>query len=231
MHGLSQLLTHHHGESKAISSSSTSSSSSSGLSSDDNPIVKCGRRVSRGSVSSTYSYGPSGGGSHGSSSHDSSLSNHGALFKSHKTSNHSIYHTIHGFAQHHHHTRHSSQQQQQQSNNQHHLHQNIHFTYGKGGSSPSPTSPSPTGGESDQKPPHHHHHHSIQEMIKHFGRRLGHIRRQSECNETPKKKGDDFRNRSQSLDGSTRYHTILDADCETTYRIYDSILRQGNFAS
>lgn len=65
-------------------------------------------------------------------------------------------------------------------------------------------------------------------MIRHFGRRLGHIRRQSECQDPPRKKEEDFRNRSQSLDGGARYPNLRDADCETTYRIYESILRQGN---
>jgi hypothetical protein len=90
----------------------------------------------------------------------------------------------------------------------------------------SPTSPSPTNEHEKQ-----HHHHGIQEMIRHFGRRLGHIRRQSESHESPKRCEEDFRNRSQSLDGGARHHHPAhpqDTDCETTYRIYESILRQGN---
>ncbi|EZA59447.1 hypothetical protein X777_00290 [Ooceraea biroi] len=119
------------------------------------------------------------------------------------SSNHqSLYHTIHGnghpFHHHHHHRTASSDKA-------------------------SSTSPSPTNEHEKQ-----HHHHSIQEMIRHFGRRLGHIRRQSESHETPKKREEDFRNRSQSLDGSARHPVNpRDADCETTYRIYESILRQG----
>ena len=54
------------------------------------------------------------------------------------------------------------------------------------------------------------------------------MRRQSECQDPPRKKEEDFRNRSQSLDGGVRYPNLRDADCETTYRIYESILRQGN---
>lgn len=91
-----------------------------------------------------------------------------------------------------------------------------------------PFSSSPTNIDHEkQQQQHHHNHHSIQEMIKHLGKRLGHIRRQSECQESPKKREEDFRNRSQSLDGAVK-HPTFDVDCETTYKIYESILRQGN---
>ena len=63
-------------------------------------------------------------------------------------------------------------------------------------------------------------------MMRHFSRRLGHIRRQSDSEERQNKQ-DDFRTRSQSLDGTTKHHVPFDFDCETTYRIYESILRQG----
>jgi hypothetical protein len=68
-------------------------------------------------------------------------------------------------------------------------------------------------------------------MIRQFGKRIGHIRRQSECEESPCNVTDKFRNRSQSLDSQNIYkHDIeipFDSDCETTYRIYESILHQG----
>lgn len=76
----------------------------------------------------------------------------------------------------------------------------------------------------------------FQEMIRQFGKKLGHFRRQSEsCQDSPSPKaenhGDDFRNRSLSLDGRTaakrRLPVPFESDCETTYRIYESILRQG----
>ena len=71
---------------------------------------------------------------------------------------------------------------------------------------------------------------ALHEMIRQFGKRLGHIRRQSECQESLNKHtNEDFRNRSQSLDGQTISKSPIpfDSDCETTYRIYESILRQG----
>ncbi|OXU22134.1 hypothetical protein TSAR_000677 [Trichomalopsis sarcophagae] len=71
----------------------------------------------------------------------------------------------------------------------------------------------------------------LQEMIRQFGKRLGYIRRQSECQENSNNHSDDFRNRSQSLDSQTiikHQSSTLDSDCETTYRIYESILRQGH---
>lgn len=68
-------------------------------------------------------------------------------------------------------------------------------------------------------------------MIRQFGKRLGHISRQSESQDPSSKPSDDFRNRSQSLDGQTvikhKTPNSFYPDCETTYRIYESILRQG----
>lgn len=223
MHGISHLLSHHHhgtdngGDTKSsISSSSVSSdirnqdtrflqellNQKQQQQQHDSRLYLHERHVSRGSVSSAHSYGSSSYGS----SYGSNSSNHQP----------SVYHTIHGNIHHHslHHYHH------------HHHQQPYHHRAASTGKA-SPTSPSPTN-EQEKQP---HHHHSIQEMIRHFGRRLGHIRRQSESHESPKKRGEDFRNRSQSLDGSARHHptTVLqEADCETTYRIYESILRQGN---
>lgn len=216
MHGISHLLSHH-ADNGDTRSSISSASSSDPRSQDtrllqellsqkqDGKLYLHERHVSRSSVSSAYSYGSSSYGS----SHGSNSSNHGGAHY------HSVYHTVHGNVgnQHHHH-----------QSLPHYQHQSHHQVTGSGKASP--TSPSPTN--EHEKQHHHHHHHSIQEMIRHFGRRLGHIRRQSECHESPnKKREEDFRNRSQSLDGS-RPVGLQEADCETTYRIYESILRQGN---
>lgn len=221
MHGLSHLLSHHSSDNGSGSKSSDSSTSSDARhydtrflqellnqKQDSKLYLNNERHVSRGSVSSAYSYGSSPYGS----SHGSNSSNHGA------NHHHSVYHTIHGNGHHHHHPLH----------HYHHHYQHHHQAMSSGKASP--TSPSPTN-EHEKQQHHHHHHHSIQEMIRHFGRRLGHIRRQSECHESPKKREEDFRNRSQSLDGSSARHSAVglqDTDCETTYRIYESILRQGN---
>lgn len=67
-------------------------------------------------------------------------------------------------------------------------------------------------------------------MIRQLGKKLNHVRRQSECQEGSNNLIEDFRNRSQSLDSQiiTKHLPVpLDFDCETTYRIYESILRQG----
>ncbi|KOC69682.1 hypothetical protein WH47_07869, partial [Habropoda laboriosa] len=229
MHGISHLLSHHgshNGDARTVVHHDDSKGSAiSDSRQHDTKILQellnhkhIQRRISRGSVSSTYSYGSST--SYGSS-HGSNSSNHSSSLH-HSVHNHSVYHTIHGSSHHHqsvhhhhplHHMHHVNQQQQQQ---QHHHQVNSDRA--------SPTSPSPTG---DHEKHHHHNHYSIQEMIRHFGRRLGHIRRQSECQDPPRKKEEDFRNRSQSLDGGARHLSLRDADCETTYKIYESILRQG----
>lgn len=228
MHGINHLLSHHgshngdtrptaaaaqpHQEQKCSSASDTRQQNTKILQEllSQKHIQK---RISRGSVSSTYSYGSST--SYGSS-HGSSSSNHSSSLY-HGAHNHSVYHTIHG----------NSHYMHQTNHHHHHPLQHIHQMHQTNSGRASPTSPSPTG---DQEKHHHqhHHHYSIQEMIRHFGRRLGHIRRQSECQDPPRKKEEDFRNRSQSLDGGARHPSLRDADCETTYRIYESILRQGN---
>lgn len=213
MHGISHLLSHHSGSDNGDDTRSTISSASSDIRNQDTKFLQelltnhkqhdtssklylHERHVSRGSVSSAYSYGSS---SYGSSYGSNSSNYHQSAYMIHGNSHH--HHLLH-----HHH---------------HHLHHRAANSSGKA----SPTSPSPTNEHEKQ----HHHHHGIQEMIRHFGRRLGHIRRQSESHESPKKWEDDFRNRSQSLDGGGRHLAHpQDADCETTYRIYESILRQGN---
>ena len=221
MHGISQLLSHHGSHNGDARTSHQNQELKSLTVADarqnearflhellNQKYIQ--KRVSRGSVSSTYSYGSS---TSYSSSHGSNSSNHSSSLNNH----HSVYHTLHG-GSHHHQTGH-----QHYHHPLHHV-QQIQQQYQSNNGRASPTSPSPTG---DSEKPHHHHHHSIQEMIRHFGRRLGHIRRQSECQDPPRKKEDDFRNRSQSLDGGARLPSLRDADCETTYRIYESILRQG----
>lgn len=83
-----------------------------------------------------------------------------------------------------------------------------------------------------------HHHHSIHEMIKHFGKKV-HIwprNRHDSINEneiaqnsvsTPEPdKVENFRTRSKSLDVNIS-RKVLD-DCESTYKIYNKILREGN---
>uniref|UniRef100_A0A182VEX0 Uncharacterized protein n=1 Tax=Anopheles merus TaxID=30066 RepID=A0A182VEX0_ANOME len=95
----------------------------------------------------------------------------------------------------------------------------------------------------------HHHHHSITEMIKHLGKKAhiwpgGRTRHSSisedhHTDEHRRGAGDgdgmiappkeDFRSRSRSLDvDQTR--RILD-DCESTYKIYNKILREGKTAT
>nr|XP_012148367.1 PREDICTED: uncharacterized protein LOC100882269 isoform X2 [Megachile rotundata]XP_012148368.1 PREDICTED: uncharacterized protein LOC100882269 isoform X2 [Megachile rotundata]XP_012148369.1 PREDICTED: uncharacterized protein LOC100882269 isoform X3 [Megachile rotundata] len=225
MHGINHLLSHHgshNGDTRtAHHHQDPKSSSASDARQQNTKILQellnhkhIQKRISRGSVSSTYSYGSST--SYGSS-HGSNSSNHSSLL--HGVHNHSVYHTIHGNSHYGHH-----QSNHHHYHNHHHPLQHIHQLHQTSSGRASPTSPSPTG---DHEKQHHHHHYSIQEMIRHFGRRLGHMRRQSECQDPPRKKEEDFRNRSQSLDGGARHPSLRDADCETTYRIYESILRQG----
>lgn len=80
----------------------------------------------------------------------------------------------------------------------------------------------------------HHHHHSIQEMIKHFSKKV-HIWprhrhesiNESTSNSSPLETNEEaFRSRSRSLD-VPQTRKILD-DCESTYRIYNTILKEGN---
>jgi 5'-AMP-activated protein kinase, regulatory gamma subunit len=83
-----------------------------------------------------------------------------------------------------------------------------------------------------------HHHNSIHEMIKNLGKKV-HIwprQRHDSINEneiskdknfsTPDPKIDTFRSRSKSLD-VTISRRVLD-DCESTYKIYNKILKEGN---
>lgn len=159
------------------------------------------RQTSRGSVSSTYFYGPL-------ISHDASQSCYSRGINS---NNCSLYCAPPDF-EHHLYNNHSGHRYYQTSQK-----------VSSSDDTTSPFSSSPTNIDHEK----HQHHHSIQDMIRHLGKRLGHIRRQSECQESPKKREEDFRNRSQSLDGAVK-HPSFDIDCETTYRIYESILRQGN---
>lgn len=79
-----------------------------------------------------------------------------------------------------------------------------------------------------------HHHHSIQEMVKHFGKKM-HIwprHRHESINEsvsngTPLETNaeEEFRARSKSLD-VPQTKKILD-DCASTYKIYNTILKEG----
>ncbi|KYB27374.1 hypothetical protein TcasGA2_TC033216 [Tribolium castaneum] len=79
---------------------------------------------------------------------------------------------------------------------------------------------------------HNHHHHSIQELIRHFGKKVHNWRsdtgyRRNSCTEDSNKFEEDFRSRSKSLDAATGKRVL--SDCEATYRIYESILREGRF--
>lgn len=85
------------------------------------------------------------------------------------------------------------------------------------------------------------HHHSIHEMIKHFGKKV-HIwprnrhdsineneisssNRQTSCQTPEPDPQEKFRSRSKSLD-VTISRKVLD-DCESTYKIYNRILKEG----
>lgn len=78
-----------------------------------------------------------------------------------------------------------------------------------------------------------HHHHSIQELIRHFGKKMQNWRsegggRRNSCSESGAgDSGDHFRSRSKSLDCNMK--KPLYRDCEETYRIYDTILKEGTF--
>lgn len=77
---------------------------------------------------------------------------------------------------------------------------------------------------------HNHHHHSIQELIRHFGKKVHNWRgdtsyRRNSCTENGNKYEEDFRSRSKSLDAATGRRVL--SDCEATYRIYESILKEG----
>lgn len=86
---------------------------------------------------------------------------------------------------------------------------------------------------------HHHHHSSIQEMIRHIGKKV-HMwprNRHESINENgvtnnhtvienQNEEIENFRTRSKSLDVSSTQKKVLD-DCEATYKIYNSILKEG----
>lgn len=82
---------------------------------------------------------------------------------------------------------------------------------------------------------HSHHHHSIQELIRHFGKKVHHWRseggyRRASCSEDSPRKGqeeDEFRERSKSLDGAVKRPQV--SECEATYRIYNTILKEGTY--
>ncbi|ENN75212.1 hypothetical protein YQE_08222, partial [Dendroctonus ponderosae] len=79
----------------------------------------------------------------------------------------------------------------------------------------------------------HHHHHSIQELIGHFRKKVHNWRaengyRRSSCSESASNEGDEFRERSKSLDCNTKRPSVTH-DCESTYRIYNTILKEGRF--
>ncbi|XP_026840166.1 uncharacterized protein LOC6594537 isoform X3 [Drosophila persimilis] len=80
---------------------------------------------------------------------------------------------------------------------------------------------------------HSHHHHSIQELLKHFGKKIHvwprkHHDAQSVCTSPQNDPQENFRTRSKSLDVNTlsRPNRILD-DCGATYKIYDRIVKEG----
>lgn len=79
---------------------------------------------------------------------------------------------------------------------------------------------------------HNHHHHSIQELIRHFGKKVHNWRssesyRRNSCSEDNSPTESDFRGRSKSLDCHVRRPNV--SDCEATYRIYNTILKEGMF--
>lgn len=80
---------------------------------------------------------------------------------------------------------------------------------------------------------HHHNHNSLQEIIKNLGKKMHNWRsgdgfgrdRRSSCSEDTPKQEEQFRGRSKSLDcySKPKNHS----DCEATYRIYNTILKEG----
>lgn len=91
-----------------------------------------------------------------------------------------------------------------------------------------------TGDMNNQKDKksHNHHHHSIQEMIKHFGKKA-HLwprkRHDSTSNLSNSPLVNDpqenFRVRSKSLDVDASRKIL--SDCESTYKIFDKIVNEG----
>ncbi|XP_037946739.1 uncharacterized protein LOC119678764 isoform X3 [Teleopsis dalmanni] len=88
--------------------------------------------------------------------------------------------------------------------------------------------------KSKDKDHHHHHHHSIQEMLKHFGKKVHiwprkHHDASSVCTSPQNDPQENFRTRSKSLDVNTlsrANHRILE-DCGATYKIFDKIVKEG----
>ncbi|KAI8129660.1 5'-AMP-activated protein kinase subunit gamma-2 [Lucilia cuprina] len=83
---------------------------------------------------------------------------------------------------------------------------------------------------------HHGHHHSIQELLKHFGKKVHIWPRKSHdnttssvCTSPQNDPQENFRSRSKSLDVNTinRPNRILE-DCGATYKIFDKIVKEGN---
>ncbi|XP_037826347.1 uncharacterized protein LOC119614278 isoform X2 [Lucilia sericata] len=82
---------------------------------------------------------------------------------------------------------------------------------------------------------HHGHHHSIQELLKHFGKKVHIWPRKSHdntassvCTSPQNDPQENFRSRSKSLDVNTinRPNRILE-DCGATYKIFDKIVKEG----
>lgn len=95
---------------------------------------------------------------------------------------------------------------------------------------PTITSPTKTAQLYFQKN-HNHHHHSIQELFRHLGKKMQNWRtdgrdRRSSCSEDSPKQNEEFRSRSKSLDCYTKPPKNV-SDCETTYRIFNTILKEG----
>ena len=97
--------------------------------------------------------------------------------------------------------------------------------------------PSPKEHKHKHKDHHHHHNHSIQEILKHFGKKVhiwprkshDHATASSVCTSPQNDPQENFRSRSKSLDVNTlsRPNRILE-DCGATYKIFDKIVKEGN---
>lgn len=86
-----------------------------------------------------------------------------------------------------------------------------------------------------------HKHHSIQELIRTFGKKVGHWRHESSdgrrgscavpnISSEPTASSDEFRSRSKSLDGDHLNKIVkrpLLEDCGATYHIFDTIVKEG----
>ncbi|XP_053623627.1 uncharacterized protein LOC128682795 isoform X2 [Plodia interpunctella] len=89
----------------------------------------------------------------------------------------------------------------------------------------------------------HRHKHSIQELIRTFGKKVGHWRHDSNegrrgsvaappvaANDSKTTDSDEFRSRSKSLDGDHLHKVLrrpLLEDCGATYQIFEAILKEG----